>query len=344
MGKLLLDSTGQKIATAITTLNTNLQNMQGSLADLQTTSKLNLVSAINELKANIGILGSLDTEANSSLVAAINEVAANAGFNGTIWDLLDEYTDGGAGLHNSIFRGKNLGTSVTSEQWAQIQAGTFKDMYIGDYWVVTVPAGTYNGTSYSARDIKFRIADFNYWLNTYQSSSYLATPHIVLVPDEKLYDAKMNDTNTTEGGYYGSKMHSTYLADAKTIINNAFGSSHVLSHSLYLTNAVTNGRPSGSSKYDNCTVELMSEQMVYGSSIYGADTDPTSINVGFYTYDKSQLNLFKHRHDLIKPGTSGYWLRDVVSAAYFAFVHGYGNAAYNYASTSYGVRPAVAIA
>ena len=339
MGKLLLDSTGQTIATGITTLNTNLLNMQGSLADLQTTSKLNLVSAINELKANIGILGSLDTTANSSLVAAINELTGKS-----IFDFLDNYTDGGAGLHNSIFRGKNLGTSVTSEQWAQIQAGTFKDMYIGDYWVVTVPAGTYNGTSYSARDIKFRIADFNYWLNTYQSSSYLATPHIVLVPDEKLYDAKMNDTNTTEGGYYGSKMHSTYLADAKTIINNAFGSSHVLSHSLYLTNAVTNGRPSGSSKYDNCTVELMSEQMVYGSSIYGADTDPTSINGGFYTYDKSQLNLFKHRHDLIKPGTSGYWLRDVVSAAYFAFVISHGNAYYTYASYSYGVRPAVAIA
>ena len=339
MGKLLLDSTGQKIATAITTLNTNLQNMQGSLADLDTTSKLNLVSAVNELKANIGILGSLDTTANSSLVAAINELTGKS-----IFDFLDNYTDGGAGLHNSIFRGKNLGTSVTSEQWAQIQAGTFKDMYIGDYWVVTVPAGTYNGTSYSARDIKFRIADFNYWLNTYQSSSYLATPHIVLVPDEKLYDAKMNDTSTTEGGYYGSKMHSTYLADAKTIINNAFGSSHVLSHSLYLTNAVTNGRPSGSSKYDNCTVELMSEQMVYGSSIYGADTDPTSINVGFYTYDKSQLNLFKHRHDLIKPGTSGYWLRDVVSAAYFAFVYSLGFANYSRASYSSGVRPAVAIA
>ncbi|MBR0204317.1 MAG: hypothetical protein IJQ56_08135 [Synergistaceae bacterium] len=342
MGKLLLDSTGQTIATGITTLNTNLQNMQGSLADLQTTSKLNLVSAINELKANIGILGSLDTEANSSLVAAINEVAANAGFNGTIWDLLDEYTDGGAGLHNSIFRGKNLGTSVTSEQWAQIQAGTFKDMYIGDYWVVTVPAGTYNGTSYSARDIKFRIADFNYWLNTYQSRSFLATPHIVLVPDEPLYNAKMNDTNTTEGGYYGSKMFTTYLADAKTIINNAFGANHILSHYDYYTNAVTSGVPSGATWQAN-TVDIMSERMVYGAKVYGQMPNGNNLS-GFHTVCKSQLNLFRLRHDLIAIGPQYYWLRDVVSAASFAFVISSGSAYYYYASYSFGVRPAVAIA
>lgn len=31
-----------------------------------------------------------------------------------------------AGYHNSVFRGKYLGTSVTAEQHAQIAAGTFK--------------------------------------------------------------------------------------------------------------------------------------------------------------------------------------------------------------------------
>ena len=38
-----------------------------------------------------------------------------------------------AGYHNSVFRGKYLGTSVTAEQHAQIAAGTFKGLYIGDY-------------------------------------------------------------------------------------------------------------------------------------------------------------------------------------------------------------------
>ena len=57
-----------------------------------------------------------------------------------------------AGYHNSVFRGKYLGTSVTAEQHAQIAAGTFKDLYIGDYWTI-------NG-------VNWRIAHFDYWLRT----------------------------------------------------------------------------------------------------------------------------------------------------------------------------------
>ena len=34
-----------------------------------------------------------------------------------------------AGAHNAIYRGKNLGTRVTAEQWAVITAGTFDDLY-----------------------------------------------------------------------------------------------------------------------------------------------------------------------------------------------------------------------
>ena len=45
-----------------------------------------------------------------------------------------------AGFHNSIYRGKNLGTSVSSAQYAEISAGTFKDLFIGDYVVHCVLA------------------------------------------------------------------------------------------------------------------------------------------------------------------------------------------------------------
>ena len=38
-----------------------------------------------------------------------------------------------AELHRSIFRGKNLGASVSTEQWARIQDGTFDDLWLGDY-------------------------------------------------------------------------------------------------------------------------------------------------------------------------------------------------------------------
>lgn len=44
-----------------------------------------------------------------------------------------------AGLHNSIARGKFLGTTITEEQYNEIHNGTFKDLYIGDYWRIGTP-------------------------------------------------------------------------------------------------------------------------------------------------------------------------------------------------------------
>lgn len=213
--------------------------------------------------------------------------------------ILDKVTASGAGAHNSVYRGANLGTSVTSAQWAAIQAGTFDDMYIGDYWVI-------GGVTY-------RIAAFDYYLRA--GDTDMTTHHVTLVPDVPMYTHVMNDTNVTTGGYVGSKMYTSGLTQAKNTINTAFGSTHVLTHRQYLRNAVTNGRPSGGSWYDS-TVELMTEQNVYGGKIFGVGNDGSSVP-SLFTVDKSQYPLFAFRPDLISCRTA-FWLRDVVSAADFA--------------------------
>lgn len=238
--------------------------------------------------------------------------------------ILDKVTASGAGAHNSVYRGANLGTSVTSAQWAAIQAGTFDDMYIGDYWVI-------GGVTY-------RIAAFDYYLRA--GDTDMTTHHVTLVPDVPMYTHVMNDTNVTTGGYVGSKMYTSGLTQAKNTINTAFGSTHVLTHRQYLSNAVTNGRPSGGSWYDS-TVELMTEQNVYGGKIFGAGNDGSSVPA-LYTVDKSQYPLFAFRPDLIS-NRQTFWLRDVVSAAYFACVSYGGRANYNGASSVGGVRPAFSI-
>lgn len=238
--------------------------------------------------------------------------------------ILDKVTASGAGAHNSVYRGANLGTSVTSAQWAAIQAGTFDDMYIGDYWVI-------GGVTY-------RIAAFDYYLRA--GDTDMTTHHVTLVPDVPMYTHVMNDTNVTTGGYVGSKMYTSGLTQAKNTINTAFGSTHVLTHRQYLSNAVTNGRPSGGSWYDS-TVELMTEQNVYGGKIFGVGNDGSSVP-SLFTVDKSQYPLFAFRPDLISCRIA-FWLRDVVSAANFADVNYYGGALYANASNVYGVRPAFSI-
>lgn len=238
-----------------------------------------------------------------------------AGLNGTV--------EKNAGAHNSIFRGKNLGTSVTAAQYAAISAGTFDDLFIGDYWVIG--------------GVNYRIAAFDYYLRS--GDTDLNTHHVVIVPDSNLYNHVMNDTNTTDGGYMGSKMYTEGLNQAKTTIKAAFPN-HVLKHKVYLTNAVSNGKPSAGAWCDS-EVELMNEQMVYGGAVFMPGCDGTTVPTN-YRVEKSQLPLFAHRPDLISNRLT-FWLRDVVTAAYFANVNDYGLADCNYASYFLGVRPAFSI-
>ena len=228
-----------------------------------------------------------------------------------------------AGAHNAIYRGKNLGTSVTAAQYAAISAGTFDDLYIGDYWVI-------NG-------VNWRIAAFDYYLNCGDTSC--TKHHVVIVPDTCLYNHVMNDTNITTGGYVGSKMYTEGLEQAKTTIKAAF-SGHVLSHRVYLTNAVADGHPSAGAWCDS-EVDLMNEQMVYGGAIFMPIANGSTVYTN-YRVEKSQLPLFAHEPSRIC-NRNTWWLRDVVTASYFADVSYSGLADYYSAGSSTGVRPAFCI-
>lgn len=227
----------------------------------------------------------------------------------------------GAGAHNSIYRGKNLGTSVTAEQYAAISSGKFTDLYIGDYWVI--------------KGVTYRIAAFDYYYNC--GDTNFTKHHAVIVPDTSLYKAQMNTSNVTTGGYTGSAMYKSNLAQAKTTIKAAFGSAHVLTKRELLTNAVNGNTPSGWAWFDS-DVELMNEVQVYGSVAWGAH-DGNGYNVAsgdgqfpLFMFDRTKLH---NRED--------YWLRDVSSATAFSYVSYYGIANDYYASGSFGVRPAFCI-
>lgn len=238
--------------------------------------------------------------------------------------ILAQLTYDNAGAHNSIYRGKNLGTTVTEEQWEAISSGTFTDLYIGDYWVIG--------------GVNWRIAAFDYYLNCGDTS--FTKHHAVIVPDTCLYSAQMNTTNVTTGAYKGSAMYTANLTQAKSTINSAFGSSHVLSHRIYLSNATSNGRASAG-EWTDSTVDLMCEHMVYGSGIFSPVSDGSNVPNN-YRVEKGQLPLFALEPSRIC-NRDTWWLRDVITAAAFAHVSGIGYADYYYASDSYGVRPAFCI-
>lgn len=284
-------------------------------------------------KALIGLLSSKDFigGVNLSELTQINElVSGNKLLVGTTdgnkaiaaEDALFAMLDGFAPveLRRVLFRGKNLGTALTAVQKAAIKDGSFKGMFLGDYW--------------SIGGRIWRIVDMDYWYNC--GDTAFTSHHLVIMPDEALYNAQMNTTNVTTGGYVGSAMYKSNLANAKTIVNAAFQGS-VLTHREYLCNAVANGGPSGGAWFDS-SIELPNEPMMYGHPHFSPTSDGSAVP-SIYTISKTQLALFMVCPRFIVNRSYNQWLRDVVSSAYFALVDSGGHPGYNYASNSRGVRP-----
>lgn len=232
----------------------------------------------------------------------------------------DYVPENNAGAHNSIYRGMYLGDTVTDEQYASISAGTFEDLYIGDYWTIG--------------DVNYRIAAFDYFYNS--GDTPCITHHAVIVPDTSLYNAPMNSTSTTAGGYVGSEMYKKNLSSAKTTIKNAFNG-HVLSHRICLINAVSNNIPSAGVWVDS-EINIMCERMVYGANAFTPASNGTNIPY-LYQVERAQLPLFTHEHSRIC-NKEIWWLRDVVSNVKIAYVNAAGGIDCNAGVTyNIGVRP-----
>lgn len=229
-----------------------------------------------------------------------------------------------AGAHNAIFRGKSLGSSFTEAQADAISSGTFEDLYVGDYW-----------TTISNRVL--RIAGFD--LFPIMASSDTREHYIVVVPDSPLYAGPMNETNTTAGGYLGSAMKTTGLDQALNMFRAFFGEGHIKPRTDNLTNAVSNGAPTGGA-WTETYIDLMTEAQILG---FGIGNSSASIHNTGISY--SRFPLFEHMPKLITDrARSWFWIRDVVNAENFAIISTAGGLLPTSASASRGVRPFVCVA
>ena len=317
---------------------------QGNIENMVGTSECPLCTGVLKTMTMDQILAQWDAQFNTWFESAKGTLSGDVAGNlmvkiEAVEDKLDQdtllhiTTATNAGAHNAIYRGKYLGASATATQYAVIAEGTFDDLYIGDYWTIG--------------GVNYRIAAFDYYLNC--GDTACTTHHVVIVPDTCLYTAQMHNTssggyeggaaNTTVGGYVGSDMYKSNLERAKTIIKSAFNG-HVLNHRVFLTNAVANGRASNVAWCDS-EVDLMCEQMVYGSGIFSPVSDGSNVPTNF-RLEKSQLPLFQHEQSRIF-NHEIWWLRDVISSSNFALIGTSGNADQYGASDSRGVRPAFCI-
>lgn len=238
---------------------------------------------------------------------------------------------------NGIYRGKNLGT-ITSANIAsflsehEVSAGKFTDLYIGDE--ITIQDGTYNA--------KWLIAGFDTEYN--KGDTAFTTHHITLIPKTPLYDAAMNSTDTTVGGYKGSAMHTSEMPSLNTKLQNALGT-HLLSHRAIVSNAVNTTAASGglsswtgaASGWEWVDVKavLPTEAQIYGGKVFGSS--------GYDAGEaKQKLPIFNFINS-VQFSRWSFWLRSVASDTHFCFCSSLGYAFTVGASNSFGVRPLICV-
>lgn len=247
------------------------------------------------------------------------------------------YPDGPE-AHNAMWGGRDITAAFNNGTVsANIANGTFKDIFPGDYITKSV---TISGTAYT---VNWVVADCDYWWHKGNSNNGMGTHHVAIVPQQPIFNARMNSTNSTEGGYAGSEMYKKIIPACATGIVNAFGSSHILtfrdsiSNSLDASNISSGitqwtGTPGWVGEWVSVQCNLMSEMMVYGAPICAAGAMDN-------TMATRQMSAFRLSEKLINYSNRWWWLRNIVADGIYAIARGVGDAGAEYASGEFYVRP-----
>lgn len=242
------------------------------------------------------------------------------------------------GLHNSIYQEKNITTMFDDGTFTtNIADGSFKDIYPGNYIQKTV---TIDETSYTVKAI---IVDLDHFYGGYSSYAVVNTHHVACLVTG-LPSASMNATNTTEGGYAGSVMHTETLPKYLEALQSAFDSSHFMSHQKCLTSAVgttlynrfgnASGAASTATWYTDQYICLPSEVQIYGSIVYSSSCYDTREACKQF----AAMRLMRYNKVL---GSRTIWLRDVANSSLFCNANDNGIANSNSASNSISVVPLI---
>jgi hypothetical protein len=205
--------------------------------------------------------------------------------------------------HNGIFRGKDLGTvSSLNEYIAFRQAHgidnkSYTDLYLGDYF--KIQDGTYN--------VEWMVAHFDYYVNKGETVSPRG---VVLIPRITCGESKMNNTNTTEGGYAATIANVTTCPAIASKLQTVLGS-YLLSNKLLFSTATNASIPSmaganwqGASTnwaWTASQCSLPTEVQIYGSTVIGS----SFYDVGESCEKLAVFNFINH----IEYSRSGFWLR-----------------------------------
>ena len=243
--------------------------------------------------------------------------------------LLTQIFGSGSGAANRLAFREEI-TEITEEMWDSIGDGSFDAVHVGMHY--TAPSGR-----------KYFFADADYFFG--HGDTEMTDHHMLVIEDECQGTAQHQTTNVTTGGATSSLIYTTYLPAHQSELEADFGAAHILEARLLLSNAVSNGSPSGWAWAGKKSF-LMNMPMVFGHYLQYSGNTGEMYNGGNRV---RQLALFQAMPETIisrlasTQARQWWWTDDVASAANFGTVALHGAAYYASASPAGGVRRAFLI-
>ena len=250
-------------------------------------------------------------ESTETGIAKINEKFTNSG------SLYGMVNNTNVGVHNSLYRGASLGSSVAPYLQA-IRNGSFSGLYLGDYW-------TYSG-------VTWRIVAFNYFINI--GDPPFRQNHIIVVPDNSLFREAWSTTNPDQRSYVDSTLNQSTMSQASRMAESLFNRSNMVG---VWTRVATGYDGNGAVKdwrWYNPHINIMDEAMLWGTSIFD-DTLSRGIH-------HNQFPAFRLNPALVNI-EDDYWLRERASAQTAVYMKSTGQFSHAPLNYSFGVRPYLAI-
>lgn len=209
-------------------------------------------------------------------------------------------------MHSQIFRGKNLGTSITSSQFNHISNGDFSGLWLGDYWML-------GGN-------KWVIIDFDY-----AHKAGIKEHHIAIMQMSGNESKPLHEDVVYNAGYGKLTMHKTTLPDIAKSIKNRIGASHVHSLTTRYTLDFNNDLNTAASNSEDTLDEawLPSQIQILGARVH---KNPRW-NVAGYTDSTNQSRQFAYfrmsGHSLPEGlDSDNMWLCDQVFGTYYVGISG----------------------
>lgn len=297
--------TAKGLKSKLDPIEETLANLPSGLDDVASLSKTQTFTGVNTFSADVSFTS--DNPPTATTMASATDYSTHLAT--TAWVThYDNYRYATvAQHHNHIFRCYDLLSeghfSDVSSILTAIRNGKFSDIYVGDYFNVTV------GSSIE----QFVVAG----LDLYPRSD--ASKHnVCLVSTPTILTYEMNNTGTASGGFLGSKMYTEtlpakYTALAGTESAPFYG--YILSHSERLSNTVNNdvasmaypgwaGASSDLASTD-ITLNLLSDVEVFGAPICSSSCYDNATVVRlplFMLFEPNVINMFSGH---------SFWLRNV---------------------------------